>query len=147
MRIKFDTIENNTLKKYLEENHEFNNISDNLLESFNGSIEKAMNMRENKDLYLQLEDMILNINKISKASIINNSNIIYTLKEDASDTLDYINIILFKKLKESRSNQRLMEAYVKCIDSVNDAKVRLNGNSNFDMTIDNMLLNIWEELN
>ena len=54
--------------------------------------------------------------------------------------LDYINIILLKKAKNNY-------VYTKCIKIVENTKKRLQQNSNYDMCIDNMVFNIWEEVN
>lgn len=37
--------------------------------------------------------------------------------------------------------------YANCINFVEQAKNRLSLNANFDMSIDNLLLKIWEEFN
>ena len=37
--------------------------------------------------------------------------------------------------------------YVKCINIVEDTKKRLKQNANYDMCIDNMIFNMWEEVN
>ena len=39
------------------------------------------------------------------------------------------------------------EKYLDCIKYVNKCLSRLRTNCNFDMSIDNMLLNLWEEVN
>ena len=70
---------------------------------------------------------------------IKNSDIIYKSQEDRQDILEYINIILFKKAKQ---NQK----YLNCINIVEDTKKRLRANSNYNMTIDNMIMTIWEEI-
>lgn len=36
--------------------------------------------------------------------------------------------------------------YLNCINIVEDTKIRLNANGNYNMCIDNMLLKIWEEM-
>jgi len=46
-------------------------------------------------------------------------------------------MILSKKIK---TNQK----YLDYIDYVEEAKERLKSNSNFDMTIDSLILKIWE---
>lgn len=144
IKIKFNNIDDNTLKEYLE--NSYKDIPSNLLKSFNGSIEKALNMLENKELYEKIDNIFLNIEKIEKADIINSNNIIYGLKEDIENVLDYINIIFYNKIIEDTSLKNRAHTYASCIDIINDAKQRLEGNSNFDMTIDNMLLSIWEEI-
>ena len=37
--------------------------------------------------------------------------------------------------------------YANCINSVEETKKRLDNNANYDMSIDILLLKIWEELN
>ena len=37
--------------------------------------------------------------------------------------------------------------YTNCIEIVENTRKRLKQNSNYDMCIDNMLFNIWEEIN
>ena len=68
------------------------------------------------------------------------SEIIYKSKDEILEILDYINIILLKKAK----NQYL---YTNCIRIVENTKKRIRQNSNYDMCIDNMVFNMWEEVN
>ena len=56
------------------------------------------------------------------------------------EILDYINIILLKLAKENTQ-------YANCIDIIENTKKRLNQNANYDMCIDNMIFNMWEEVN
>ena len=72
--------------------------------------------------------------------ILNGSEILYKSKDEIEEILEYINVIL---LNQSKQNIK----YVKCIDIVENTKKRLKSNSNYDMCIDNMLFNIWEEIN
>ena len=37
--------------------------------------------------------------------------------------------------------------YTKCVQIVENTKERLKCNSNYDMSIDNMLFNMWREVN
>ena len=34
-----------------------------------------------------------------------------------------------------------------CVEFVEDTKKRINANSNYDMSIDNLLIRMWEEIN
>ena len=61
-------------------------------------------------------------------------------KENIYDILDYITVCLYSKFNEN-------EKYIDCIKYVNECADRLKSNSNFDMTIDNLLFKMWEELN
>ena len=46
-------------------------------------------------------------------------------------------------LELSRQNKK----YINCIGIVEDTKKRLKSNANYDMSIDNMLLKMWEQVN
>ena len=61
-------------------------------------------------------------------------------KVNIDNILEYINVLL---LKMSKKNIR----YIQAIKIVENTKKRLKANSNYDMCIDNMLFNIWEEVN
>ena len=65
---------------------------------------------------------------------------IYKAKDKKNEVLDYINIVLINFAK--RSNK-----YANCIKIVEDTKKRLQSNANYDMSIDNMLLKLWEQVN
>lgn len=127
MKINFNNINDKQLKSYLENNHDFSNISENLLKSFGGSIEKALGMREHKEIYSKIEEIFLNLEKIDKIDIIKNDNPIYSAKDNIIDALDYINIIFFEEIKKkNNTNSIKIKQYLNCIDIVNDTKVKLN---------------------
>ena len=65
---------------------------------------------------------------------------IFKNKEEIDDVLSYINLIFFNKIK-------LNNIYIECMKIVEDTKDRLNKNNNFDMTIDNFIMTVWEEIN
>ena len=56
------------------------------------------------------------------------------------EILDYINVILIQKAKTNM-------AFTNCILIVEETKKRLQQNANYDMCIDNLLFNMWEEIN
>ena len=56
------------------------------------------------------------------------------------DILSYINLIFSDRIKENIK-------YVECMKKIEDTKDRLNKNNNFDMTIDNFIMTVWEEIN
>ena len=61
-------------------------------------------------------------------------------KENIQDILDYIIVCLYSK-------KNVNEKYINCIKYINECSSRLKSNSNFDMSIDNLLFKMWEELN
>ena len=122
--------------------NKFNQKLDNemLLKFSQGSISRAINIIENKEIYEKVEEIISNIHKKDIIEIIKMSEIIYKSKEIINDILENINIQLMELSKNSY-------AYLECIDIVENTKKRLKMNANYDMCIDNMLLQMKEKLN
>ena len=137
----FNQIWNKVYKKEILIN-KFNQKLDNemLLKFSQGSISRAINIIENKEIYEKVEEIISNIHKKDIIEIIKMSEIIYKSKEIINDILENINIQLMELSKNSY-------AYLECIDIVENTKKRLKMNANYDMCIDNMLLQMKEKLN
>ena len=137
--IKFQEIENEEIKKYLSINYGINNISEEMLEIFGGSIGKAEELKDKQELYTSIIKIIENIKLLELPDVLKKADIIYKSQEDKNDILEAINVILFKMSKQDIR-------YLNCIDIVEDTVKRLNANANYNMSIDNMLFNIWEEM-
>ncbi len=136
----FNKIEKKELQKYLLENYGLNNISENMIEVFQGSIGKAIQLKDKQEKYMHLETIINQIEKINLIDLLNQCQSLYQAKEEIDEILDYINIILLRKAKQNY-------LYTNCIKIVENTKKRLKQNANYDMSIDNMLFNMWEEIN
>ncbi len=139
MTIKFHNIEDKELLEYAKNILEYEHISENLLKSFDGSIGKAIKLKDNKDNYDKIENLISNLTKKDLVDVMLDGRILYD-KENIQDILDYIIVCLYSKKNENNS-------YINCIKFVNECSSRLKSNSNFDMSIDNLLFKMWEELN
>lgn len=137
--IKFKNIPEYDLKEYTMSHLRYENITQNFLKLFQGSIGRAIKLKESKEKYLQLEELIVNFNKKDLVDIMLEGKIIYD-KENIYDILNYIIVCLYSKGKQKLE-------YINCIDVVNRCIEKLKGNSNFDMSIDTMLFEMWEELN
>ena len=144
LKLTFNPLENSEIKQYLEKYLDFQNVSETMLEIFEGSIGKALKVKEKQELYNNIETTLNNFRCESVIELINNATEIYKEKENINEILEYFNIYFLKKAKEEYNNA---SKYVKAIEIVEDTKKRLVYNSNYDMTIDNLLINIWEELN
>lgn len=139
MIVRFKNIDKNELAKYSKEVIGYDSLSENLLNSFDGSIGKAIKLKDSKEQYDSIETLINNLDKKDIIDIFSEGKIIYD-KENIYDILDYIIVCLYAK---SAQNNK----YLDCIKYVNKALTRLRANSNFDMSIDNMLFGMWEEIN
>lgn len=138
MILRFSPIDDEQMKNYLSKNHNMQ-VSSSQLDLFQGSIGKAISLKDKRDEYLKIEDLIENIANKNIIDIVKQAEILYKSKDEIFEMLDYINIILLKKAKED-------ERYTNCIKIVENTKRRLNQNANYDMSIDNMLFNMWEEI-
>lgn len=139
MSIKFRNIEDNELLKYAKEVIGYDEISNNLLKSFYGSIGNAIKFKDSKEKYDKIDILVSNLVKKDIIDIMLDGKIIYD-KENIYDILDYVTVCLYSKSTEN-------DKFVDCIKYVNECAKRLRSNSNFDMTIDNLLFKMWEELN
>ena len=140
MKISFQPIETKYIKQYMEETYRMTNISQNMLDAFQGSIGKAIILKDKKEQYESIEDMIEKLDKTDMTELIKLGEPLYQSKDEIINILDYINIILLKLSKENAQ-------YANCIDIIENTKKRLNQNANYDMCIDNMIFNMWEEVN
>lgn len=137
-KIHFDTISNDKLKEYLLKNNV--DISEDLLEMADGSIKKALEISENKESYYSIENIMNSIDKCDIIEILNLAGELYKSKETIFSILENINIIALKK-------SRLNAKFAGCIKVVEETRKRLKANSNYDMCIDNLLFDMWREVN
>ena len=135
-KIKFNSLSNNQIRQILNES----NLSETVLELAEGSASKALTAQGKEEIFNSVKDTFSNLEKISIIDLLNKKDVIFKDKESIEEILNYLNIILFNKTKENTK-------YINCISIVEETKDRLKKNSNYDMSIDNLLLKIWEAVN
>ena len=140
MILRFNKISDEHIVKFLEENYQTKVNSQIMLDAFQGSIGKAIQLQDKQEEYEQIENVIVNLENRDKIDTLNNAEAIYKAKEEKFEILDYINIILLDLAKKSSK-------YAMCINIIEDTKRRLQSNANYDISIDNMLLKLWEQVN
>ena len=134
MKINFETLSYDEIRTFIYK--EFNqNVDDNLIKLCEGSIGKAIELQKNKDIYISINNLLDKIEKEDLIDFINDGDVLYKQKEMIKEILEYMNIYLYNSNKEN------------CIKYVEDTKKRLLSNSNYDMTIDYLLIRMWEEVN
>ena len=139
MILHFQKIEDEEMRAYLANQLGLTNVSQTMLDTYQGSIGKAINLKDKQEEYLALENMLYDLNKKDLIDILKEAEPLYKAKEEINEILDYLNIILLKMAKENY-------VYTNCIEIVENTKKRLKQNANYDMCIDNMLFNLWEEV-
>ena len=137
MVIRFQNIEDEEIKQYMQDNYGITNLTQAM---FQGSIGKAILLKDKQEEYNKIIDIIDSLNSKDLIEIIKLSKMLYEAKEEIFEILEYMNILLLKKAKEN-------VLYANCIEIVENTKKRLKQNANYDMCIDNMVFNMWEEIN
>lgn len=140
MILHFDKILDEDIKSFMNENYQININSQIMIDSFQGSIGKAIQLKDKQEECEKIEQVIYSLENKDKIDILNMAEPIYKAKDSKNEVLDYINIVLINLAKKYNK-------YANCIKIVENTKKRLQSNANYDMSIDNMLLNLWEEVN
>lgn len=141
VKIEFEKISDEEINNYLEKQG-ISKLTNIMLKQCDGSLKMALNIGERTEEYNALEKIINNMEKGNIATIWNNAEILYKSQDEIFDYLDYINVILYNKLLKINKI-----SYVNCIEKVEKIKKNLLANANYNMCIDNLLLELWEELN
>ena len=136
-KIYFKNIPDKIIKEYLKNNYNIS-ISDNLIKASNGSIERAIKLQEQQEIYTTLEKIFSNVERYKILDVINDLEILYKSKENIFELLDYINVLFFNNVKNNKK-------YIDYIEYIEQTKKNLKQNCNYDMSIDNLIFKIWEE--
>lgn len=130
--IRFEDLTDKQIADYL-------NIQDKeIIKLCGGSLEKASKIQENKDTYLQLKNFANALETSSLIECFDISKMFTALKDNILEILDYLNIIFFEK-----ANTNIK--FAKAISIIEKTKKKIMANNNFDMSIDYMVIHIWEE--
>ena len=139
MILTFQPIEDDKIRHYMEINYGIHKITSNRLKMFQGSIGKAIELKDKQEEYDKIEMLIENLNKKDLIEIVKLAEPLYQAKEEIFELLEGINILLFLHAKENY-------LYTNCIKIVENTKKRLKQNGNYEMCMDYLLFNLWEEL-
>jgi len=137
MKILFNGIEEELIEKKVKEMLQIE-PSKELIKRSEGSIKKAINLHEEKELYEQIDRILQNIEQKDLITNLNDSEILYKEKERIQEILEYIIVSLYHTKEKRKLNS---------IKYVEETKKRILSNSNYDMCIDYLLMKIWEEIN
>lgn len=138
--IFFNKLTDDEVKEILIKNYGYNPNS-TILKMANGSAYKAIQLKDDNCNYDQIEKTFLNLNNITLIDAINSKDLIFKNKDNINEILEYINLIFMQETKKQKTE------YINCIQIVEDTKERLKRNNNYDMTIDNLIMKLWEEIN
>jgi len=142
MKLYFEPIPDDKILSYLKHNGIDTDISENMLKMCEGSIGKALNINEMKEKYLQIEKIVDLLKKTDITQIWKNAEVLYQEKDNIIELLSYMEIVLYNLVKNKNKIK-----YAKGISIIEKTKRKIMSNANFDMSIDYLLLNLWEEVN
>ena len=131
--IRFEDLTDEEISQILHTNDQ------DIIRLCEGSVAKADAISEKKETFAGLKIIADYLCKNSLIDVLNNSDLLYSSKDDIMTLLDFLNIIFFEKAKENIK-------YSKAIDIIEKTKKKIMENNNYDMCIDYMLMHIWEEL-
>ena len=131
--IRFEDLTNEEISQILHTNDQ------DIIRLCEGSVAKADTISEKREMFAQLKIIADYLSKNSLIDVLNNSDLLYSSKDDIMTLLDFLNIIFFEKAKENIK-------YSKAISIIEKTKKKILANNNYDMCIDYMLMHIWEEL-
>lgn len=137
MKVPFQKIEDEKIKEYMQKNRNIIMKSEEIL-LCEGSIAKAIEWQEKQDSYRAIEEIIQKIETQDLIDLFKQAEFLYKAKEDIYILLDAMIVLLYHTKDEKKLN---------CIQYVEETKRRLLANSNYDMSIDNLLMKMWEEIN
>ena len=140
MILHFEKISDEQIQKYLQDNHQTEINSKIMLEACQGSIGKALEIKDKQELYQNTEQVVNSLERKDKIDILNMSDFIYKSKDDKLEILNYMNVLFINLAK-------INSKYADCIAIVEETKRRLQSNANYDMCIDNLLLSLWKNVN
>lgn len=140
MILHFEKISDEQIQKYLQDNHQTEINSKIMLEACQGSIGKALEIKDKQELYQNTEQVVNSLERKDKIDILNMSDFIYKSKDDKLEILNYMNVLFINLAK-------INSKYADCTAIVEKTKRRLQSNANYDMCIDNLLLSLWENVN
>lgn len=142
LKLHFQNINKSEILEYIKSKNLTNDFTDNMVDLCNGSIGKVEKIKDNINLYKEVENLTTGI--ITKRfnsiiDIMNNAEILYKSKEEIYDILEYMVVLTYSFINK---NIR----YIRLINIIENVKNKLHSNCNYDMCIDELLLKMWEEI-
>ena len=136
MKIYFNNLTDKELEEYINHNLQDIQFTQNMLKACSGSIGKAKQISDNKELYDNIDKIFTNTQNYTLLDIIPKLEIIYKSKDEIQNILEYLNTIFITKAKEDIK-------YIDYIKYVEETKVNISMNCNYDMCIDNLIFKIF----
>lgn len=139
MILHFQPIPEEEIRNYLRVQEHRENISDTWLKTCQGSIGKAIELNGKIELYQKAEQLIQSIKQENVLTLWQKAQFLMENKDQIEGLLDYMNVLLLSLAKEDYH-------YARGIEIIENTKKRLKSNGNYDMSIDNLILQMKEQI-
>ena len=143
-KLFFKKLDDSEIIRYVNSNFEGIDVDKDILRLCDGSIEKAKYILNRADLFRNIKDVIMKIEGCNELEFLQSSQVIYDNKDYINYILEYIYILLYEKITRGSAN---INGYINSMTIVEKSRLKLANSNNFDMTIDNLLMSMWEEIN
>lgn len=102
-------------------------------------------INENIEEYNELEKAMQKLLANNIKNIVQEMNeftVLYNSKEIIQDLLDYMTVIVYNYISKEKDYR---VRFINVINYIENTKIKLNSNTNYEMSIDSLLMKIWEE--
>lgn len=102
-------------------------------------------INENIEEYNELEKAMQKLLANNIKNIVQEMNeftVLYNSKEIIQDLLDYMTVIVYNYISKEKDYR---VRFMNIINYIENTKIKLNSNTNYEMSIDSLLMKIWEE--
>lgn len=146
LKISFSAISDVEVKKYILQNNIIESPSENILKVCAGSLGKVKHVAENLEIYNQIEDVTNKLiagNIKNMVDMFNKFQVLYDNKDNVLELLDYMIVIIYSFIVQK---QNFSQKWLNIVQIIEKSKIKLNSNTNTDMCIDELLMNIFEKI-
>lgn len=146
LKVGFTEIPKEQIREYILKNKIIDNPSQSILEFCGGSIGKLDSIVKNLEIHNQLEQTmknLINMNIKNMVQMFNEFQVLYDSKDLINELLDYMIVIIYEYIKHTSEYEANV---LNIIPIIERTKIKLNSNTNFDMCIDELLMNICSNM-
>lgn len=141
-KIFFEGLSNQELMKFIKEKNSDVNFNESMIQLCCGSISKSIDVIEKYSILESTQEIVEELFTCDELVCMQKSQFFNDNKEDIELLLEYMYVIFSKKI-----NNANIIACANCMKYIQNAKNKLLYSNNFDMTIDEMLMKVWGEIN
>lgn len=111
------------------------------MEAFGRLAKINENIEEYNELERAMQKLLAN-NIKNIVQEMNEFTVLYNSKEIIQDLLDYMTVIVYNYISKEKDYR---VRFINIINYIENTKIKLNSNTNYEMSIDSLLMKIWEE--